>query len=259
MVSAIIADDEDLQRTDLRRMLAQLWPQLEIVAECEDGDDALEAIAHHQPDIAFLDIKMPALSGLDVARASNGQCRIVFTTAYDEHAIEAFKVGALDYVLKPITQERLQQTIERLKMQISSGQSAQNLLNVMSELDKRLREVSVPALSHERHERIRWISANLGNTIKLFPIEEVLFFESDLRYTRVVTATDEGHIRTSIKELQKGIDPEQFWQIHRSLMVNVHAIAKARRDELGSIYVELKDHPQQLKVSQSYAWRFKGM
>ena len=144
-------------------------------------------------------------------------------------------------------------------MQISSGQSAQNLLNVMSELDKRLREVSVPALSHERHERIRWISANLGNTIKLFPIEEVLFFESDLRYTRVVTATDEGHIRTSIKELQKGIDPEQFWQIHRSLMVNVHAIAKARRDELGSIYVELKDHPQQLKVSQSYAWRFKGM
>jgi DNA-binding LytR/AlgR family response regulator len=252
MVTAVIADDEDLQRTDLIRMLSLLWPELHILASCEDGGDALEAIVRFQPDIAFLDIRMPELTGLEVARASDEKCRIVFTTAFDNHAIEAFKIGALDYVLKPITEDRLQETITRLKKQIAAGHKQVDLLEVMSALDKRLREPS-PV------ERIRWISANSGNTIKLFPIDDVLFFESDLRYTRVVSATDEGHIRTSIKELQKAIDPDQFWQIHRSVIVNVQAIAKARRDEMGSILVELKNHPEQLKVSQTYAWRFKGM
>lgn len=252
MASAVIADDEDLQRTDLRRMLAAAWPELNIVAECEDRGDALGAIARLQPDIAFLDIRMPALSGLDVARASKGSCRVVFTTAYDNHAVDAFKLGAVDYLLKPVTEERLLETVVRLKNQLAAGVPQPDLLQMMAALDKRLRE---PALA----ERIRWISANSGNTIKIFPIEEVLFLESDLRYTRVVSASDEGHIRTSIKELQKGLDPEQFWQIHRSVVVNVHAIARARRDEMGNIAVELKGHPAQLKVSQTYAWRFKGM
>ncbi|MBC3873934.1 LytR/AlgR family response regulator transcription factor [Undibacterium flavidum] len=252
MPTAIIADDEDLQRSDLRRMLQIVWPELEIIADCEDGGDALDAIVRLQPDIAFLDIRMPELSGLDVARASDGKCRIVFTTAYDNHAIEAFKLGAVDYLLKPITEERLRHCSLRMQEQTKAGAMPADLLQIMSALDQRLRE---PAES----ERIRWISASSGNTIKLFPIEEVLFFESDLRYTRVVSASDEGHIRTSIKELQKGLAPEQFWQIHRSIMVNPHAIARARRDEMGNIFVELKNHSEQLKVSQTYAWRFKSM
>ena len=252
MVTAVIADDEDLQRTDLRRMLNAIWPELTIVADCEDGGDALEAIVKFAPDIAFLDIRMPELSGLDVARASDGKCRVVFTTAYDSYAVDAFKLGAIDYLLKPVTEERLQQTIMRLKAQMAAGAMQPDLLQMMAALDKRLR-------GPEQVERIRWISANSGNTIKLFPIEEVLFLESDLRYTRVVSATDEGHIRTSIKDLQKGLDPEQFWQIHRGVVVNAHAIAKARRDDMGNIVVELKSHAEKLKVSQSYVWRFRGM
>jgi len=252
MPTAIIADDEDLQRLDLRRMLQIIWPELDIVADCEDGGDALQAIVEHQPDIAFLDIRMPELSGLDVARASDGKCRVVFTTAYDNHAIEAFKLGAIDYLLKPITEERLRHTVLRIKEQLNSGTSPKDLIQVMTAIDQRLR-------APQESEKIRWISASSGNTIKLFPIEDVLFFESDLRYTRVVSADDEGHIRTSIKELQKGLAPEQFWQIHRSIMVNPHAISKAKKDEMGNIVVELKNHPEQLKVSQTYAWRFKGM
>lgn len=256
MPTAIIADDEDLQRSDLQRMLQLVWPELEIVATCEDGGDALDAITQHQADIAFLDIRMPELSGLDVARASDGKCRVVFTTAYDNHAIEAFKLGAIDYLLKPITEERLQHTVSRIKEQLSAGATPKDLIQVMAALDQRLRGSQA---GPQEAERIRWISASSGNTIKLFPIEEVLFFESDLRYTRVVSADDEGHIRTSIKELQKGLAPDQFWQIHRSIMVNPHAIARARRDEMGNILVELKNHSEQLKVSQTYAWRFKGM
>jgi DNA-binding LytR/AlgR family response regulator len=251
MPTALIADDEDLQRGDLRRLLAQVWPELDIVAECEDGDEALAAIVAYRPDIAFLDIRMPELSGLDVARASEGRCRVVFTTAYDAHAVEAFGVGAQDYLLKPIALDRLTQTVERLRKQLAAGAAMPDLLRMMGEVDRQLR-VNAQA------ERIRWISTNSGNTIKIFPIEEVLFFESDSRYTRVVSATDEGLVRTPIKQLQQGLDPGQFWQIHRGTLVAVRAIARARRDEAGGITVELRDHPEQLKVSQTYAWRFKS-
>lgn len=256
MPTAIIADDEDLQRSDLRRMLAIAWPELEIVALCEDGSEALDAIARLRPDVAFLDIRMPGLSGLEVAGASDGACRVVFTTAYDSHALEAFDLGAIDYLLKPVTQERLAQAVARLRERgIGSGNSGHadsaGLLQAMAELDRRLR-----AAAHA--ERIRWISATAGSTIKIFPIEEVLFFESDARYTRVVSATDEGLIRKPLKELQAGLDPDAFWQIHRGTLVAVRAIARARRDELGTITVELREHPQQLKVSQTYAWRFRS-
>lgn len=155
-------------------------------------------------------------------------------------------------LLKPITEERLQHTILRIKEQLSAGTTPKDLIQVMAALDQRLR-------APQETEKIPWISASSGNTIKLFPIEDVLFFESDLRYTRVVSADDEGHIRTSFKELQKGLAPDQFWQIHRSTMVNPHAIARARRDEMGNILVNLKNYPEQLKVNQTYAWRFKGM
>ncbi|MDO8177305.1 MAG: LytTR family DNA-binding domain-containing protein [Undibacterium sp.] len=252
MPTAVIADDEDLQRSDLRRMLSIVWPELRIVAECEDGSDALEAIVEYQPDIAFLDIRMPDLSGLDVARATNGRCRIVFITAYDKHAIEAFSLGAVDYLLKPIQQDRLSQTVTRLRSQIDTVMSAPDLLRVMSELDRRIRDTG-------QTERIRWISANSGKTIQIIPVADVLFFEADTRYTRVVSATEEALVRTPIKELQRGLDPEQFWQIHRGILVNANAILRARRDEVGLIKIELRGHQEQLKVSQSHAWRFKGM
>ncbi len=255
MPTAIIADDEDLQRSDLRRMLAQVWPELRIVARCEDGGAALAAIAQHQPDVAFLDIRMPDLSGIEVARASAAACRMVFTTAYDGHAIEAFELGAIDYLLKPIQHARLSNTVARLRAQITAGERqpdrAPELARLLRALDQRLGG-DTPV------ERIRWVSASAGNVIKMFPIEEILFFESDARYTRVVSATDEGYIRTPIKELQKGLDPELFWQIHRGTVVSVRAIARARRDELGNLTVELRGHAEPLRVSQSYAWRFRN-
>ena len=252
IITAIIADDEDLQRDDLRRMLAVLWPELHIVAECADGNHALRAIAEYSPDIVFLDIRMPGLSGLEVARASAGKSQIVFISAHDQHAIEAFSLSALDYLLKPVQIDRLRQTVERLRSPHEVKASAPDLLRMLGDLDKRLRDGA-------KTTRIRWISANLGNTIQLIPIDEVLFFESDGRYTRVVSAREEALVRTPIKDLQQNLDPDQFWQIHRGVLVNANAILRARRNEMGVIQVELRDHAEQLKVSQSYAWRFKGM
>ncbi|MFZ6818833.1 LytR/AlgR family response regulator transcription factor [Undibacterium sp. Ji22W] len=251
MTTAIIADDEDLPRKDLRRMLYQHWPELEIVAECEHGADALEAIHQYQPDIAFLDIRMPGMTGLDVANAIKGRCHAVFTTAYDNHALEAFAAGAIDYLLKPISNERLVDAIARLKARLATKAAPSDLSSLMQELDKRLRPQNV--------ERIRWISASVGDTIKMFPIDKILFFTSDEKYTRVVCADDEAHVRKPLKEIIDGLDPELFWQIHRSVVVRADAIAKAHRDELGKVTVELRGCKEVLKVSQAYAWRFKPM
>jgi DNA-binding LytR/AlgR family response regulator len=251
MTTAIIADDEDLPRKDLRRMLNELWPELQIIAECEHGADALEAIHQHNPDIAFLDIRMPGMTGLDVANATKGRCHAVFTTAYDNHALEAFSAGAIDYLLKPISRERLVDAIARLKARLEVKAAPSDLSSLMQELDKRLRPQNV--------ERIRWISASVGDTIKMFPIDKILFFTSDEKYTRVVCTDDEAHVRKPLKEIIDGLDPEVFWQIHRSVVVRADAIAKAHRDELGKVTVELRGTKEVLKVSQAYAWRFKPM
>jgi DNA-binding LytR/AlgR family response regulator len=251
MTTAIIADDEDLPRKDLRRMLAELWPELEILAECEHGTEALEAIHQHHPDIAFLDIRMPGMTGLDVANATKGRCHAVFTTAYDNHALEAFSAGAIDYLLKPISNERLVDAIARLKERLAAKAPPSDLSQLMQELDKRLR---APAA-----EKIRWISASVGDTIKMFPIDKILFFTSDEKYTRVVCTDDEAHVRKPLKEIIEGLDSEVFWQIHRSVVVRADAIAKAHRDELGKVTVELRGTKETLKVSQAYAWRFKPM
>lgn len=249
MTTAIIADDEDLPRTELRRLLAGFWPELQIVAECEHGAEALEAIHQHAPDIAFLDIRMPGLTGLDVAHAAKGRCHIVFTTAYDSHALEAFAAGAVDYLLKPVSSARLQEAVARLKQRLASQQAAPDLSQLMAELDKRLR----PA------ERIRWISASVGDTIKMFPVEKILFFSSDEKYTRVVSRDDEAHVRKSLKDIIDGLDPEIFWQVHRGTVVRADAIHRAQRDELGRYTLELHGCQEKLKVSQAYAWRFKAM
>lgn len=251
MSRAIIADDEDLPRRELRRMLQELWPELEIVAECEHGVDALEAIHQLQPDIAFLDIRMPGLSGLDVANAIKGRCQAVFTTAYDSHAIDAFAAGAIDYLLKPIARNRLQEAIERLQQRLRSQSAGPDLSRLISVLDQRL--------PNAKAERLRWISASVGDTIKMFPIEKIIFFESDEKYTRVVSQNDEAHVRKPLKEIMDGIDPELFWQIHRGTVVRAEAISRAVRDELGRYWVELHGSSERLRVSQAYAWRFKPM
>jgi len=251
--SAIIADDEDLPRAELRRMLATAWPELRIAAVCEHGVAAVEAIEEHAPDIAFLDIRMPGLSGLDVARAASGRCHAVFTTAYDSHAVEAFDAGALDYLLKPVLAERLAQTVARLRERLAARSAAPELDGLVERLSQRLQQRDGAA------QRLRWISASVGDTIKMFSIDEVLFFQSDEKYTRVVTAGDEAHVRKPLKEIADGLDTEAFWQVHRGVIVRAAAIARAQRDELGRITLHLKGHAEKLAVSQAYGWRFKPM
>lgn len=251
--SAILADDEDLPRVELRRMLAAAWPDLHIAAECGHGPAAVEAIDSHRPDIAFLDVRMPGLSGLDVARAASGRCHVVFTTAYDSHAIEAFDAGAVDYLLKPVLVERLAQTVVRLRERLTSSATAPDIESLV----ERLRTQLVPRGAEAA--RLRWISASVGDTIKMFSTDEVLFFQSDEKYTRVVTAADEAHIRKPLKEIADGLDPSLFWQVHRGVIVRVSAIARAQRDDLGRITLHLKGHAEKLSVSQAYGWRFRPM
>jgi DNA-binding LytR/AlgR family response regulator len=252
MPTAIIADDEELPRSELRRMLAEVWPELTILAECEHGTDALEAIYRHQPDIALLDIRMPGLSGLDVAKAASGRCRIVFVTAFDNHAFDAFAAGAIDYLLKPVARERLMQTIARLRERSRLAEPIPDLDGLMAEFDRRLRAGGTPT-------RMRWISASVGDTIKVIPIEDVIFFQSVEKYTRVVTAGDEALVRKPIKELVDGLDPDQFWQVHRSVIVRAAAIAHVQRNEMGRITIGLRGHSETLRASQAYAWRFRPM
>jgi len=258
--TALIADDEDLPRAELRRMLAEAWPGLRVVAECEDGVAALEALQAGRPDIAFLDIRMPGASGLQVAQAilaegAGGRaCHVVFTTAYDSHAVAAFEAGAVDYLLKPVSAARLAQAVERLQQRLAAQApvAAPAMAALIEQLAGRLH-------GGGGAPRLRWLSASVGETIKLFGIDEVLFFQSDEKYTRVVTAQDEAHVRKPLKEILDGLDPEEFWQVHRGLVVRASAIARAQRDELGRITLQLRQHPERLAVSQAWAWRFKPM
>jgi len=250
MPTAIIADDEDLPRAALRRLLANAWPELQVVAECEDGHAALEAIRRHQPDIAFLDIRMPVLSGLEVAIAANGACLAIFTTAYHTHALDAFEAGAIDYLLKPVTSARLRLCVDRVRARVRP--SVQDMGARLAELERRLRpQAAVP--------RLRWISGSVGDTIKVIPVSKILFLQSEDKHTRIVSNDDETHVRKSIKELLEALDPEEFWQIHRSVVVRADAIAHARRDLMGRITVQLAGREEILKASQTFAWRFRPM
>ncbi len=255
--TALIADDEDLPRAELRRMLASAWPELQVVAECEDGPAAVEALDAHAPQIAFLDIRMPGMNGLDVARAASGRCHTVFTTAYDSHAVAAFDAGAVDYLLKPINAERLAQAVARLRERLRSPAAVPDLDALMQHLSQRLQ--GGPGSEPGAAPRLRWLSASVGETIKMFAVEEVLFFQSDEKYTRVVTATDEAHVRKPLREISDSLDPDDFWQVHRGTVVRASAIARAHRDELGRITLHLRQHRETLAVSQAWAWRFKPM
>jgi DNA-binding LytR/AlgR family response regulator len=242
---AILAEDEPLLREELAELLARLWPELEIVEQPADGIAALHALATHAPDILFLDINMPGMSGLEVARRASGRCHVVFVTAYDQHALTAFEQGAADYVVKPVQAARLATTVARLKERI--GRPAPALEGLLRELSARERGY------------LRWINASQGQTVRVITVEEVCYFQADAKYTRVVTTEGESLIRKPIKELTQELDPASFWQIHRSTIVNVHAIAGVVRDLRGRMQVRLKRREELLAVSDGYTALFRQM
>ncbi|TMH66966.1 MAG: response regulator transcription factor [Betaproteobacteria bacterium] len=245
---AIIAEDEEVLREQLRDQLTKLWPELKIIAEAEDGVVALRALEAERPDILFLDIQMPGLSGLEVAHQASGRCHVVFVTAYNQYAIAAFEEGAVDYVMKPFSPARLATTIARLKQRIGGAPAK------LEHLLQKLAETLNAGRGH-----LRWITAWLGNDVRLITIEEVAYFRADNKYTVVVTPDAETLIRKSIKELADELDPNSFWQIHRSTLVNVGAIAGVHRDFKGRLRVRLKDRKETLAVSEPYTHKFKHM
>ena len=255
MPTAIIADDERLMREQLRLRLLEVWPELDIVAEAKNGEEAVAAVQEHSPDLAFLDIRMPGMTGIDAARAIGDACHVVFITAYNEYAVEAFEQGAVDYVLKPAERERLELTVARLKKRL--GQRPSDLKDLLTRLAQKLDEpgTSTPSASAP----LRWIQASVGQQLKLIPVADVLFFTSDEKYTRVQTETVEALIRKPIKELVEELDPAKFWQIHRSTIVNVDAIAGVTRDFRGRQLVQVKGRPDKLEVSRNYTHLFKQM
>jgi DNA-binding LytR/AlgR family response regulator len=249
MPTAILAEDEAILRTQLQGKLAKLWPELEIIASVEDGAAALEALEDRTPDFMFLDIQMPEMTGVEVARLVAGRAHVVFVTAYDQYAIQAFETGAVDYILKPASDERLALTIERLKAKLATPPT--DLNSVLARL--------TDSLGGGKREKLQWIKATVGQNLRLIPVSEVLFFQSDEKYTRVVMADGEALIRTTIRELLDGLDPEVFWQIHRSTLVNAAAIAAVTRDFRGQAHVKIKGKDDSLVVSRIYSHLFKQM
>jgi len=238
----------------LRARLAEVWPELQIVAEARNGDEAIAAVAAHRPDLVFLDIRMPGKTGVEAAREIGDACHVVFITAYSEYAVEAFEQGAVDYVLKPAERERLAQTVARLRKRL--GTPPADLSGLLEKLSARL---DAPATAGAARGRLQWIQASMGQQLRLIATADVLFFTSDEKYTRVQTETFEALIRKPIKELVEELDPEQFWQIHRATIVNARAISGVTRDFRGRLLVQLKNFPEKLEVSRNYTHLFRQM
>jgi DNA-binding LytR/AlgR family response regulator len=257
MPKAIVAEDEALLRDELVSLLRKAWPELEIAAQCEDGGAALDAIDVHQPDIAFLDIRMPGITGLEVAAAAaqaSPKTQVVFVTAYNQYALDAFDRGAVDYQLKPIAPDRLAATVERLKERLQAGGGdAAALAAVVEQLRARLpaQTSTTPAL--------QWITATVGKETRLIMVDDVAYFQADNKYTVVMTAEGEALIRKPIRELLDVLDPAHFKQIHRSTIVNMKAIAGVTRDESGRGTIRLRNRPETLPVSLTFMPVFKGM
>ena len=275
---ALIADDERLMREQLRTRLAEVWPELQIVAEAKNGIEAVALTEQHRPDIVFLDIRMPGLTGVEAARQiaqlptfddADGWpgCEIVFITAYDQYAVEAFEQGVVDYVLKPAERERLAVTVGRIRQRVAARQVAADsttdadsaVLPAHTPHMQQLLQSLSRQLNPNTPPKLQWIQATVGASIQMIPVEDVLFFISDEKYTRVQTATVEALIRKPIKELIDELDMSLFWQIHRSTLVNTKAIAGVSRDLRGRQLVAVKGHPEKLEVSRSFTGLFKGM
>ena len=255
MFEAIVAEDETLLRKALLEQLGKAWPELRIVAECEDGASALEAIAEHRPDVAFLDIRMPGLTGLDVAAALpevSPATQVVFVTAYDQYAIDAFERGAIDYLLKPITADRLAATVQRLQARAAAGPADSATLAAL------VRQLG-SSLSPRAQPPLNWVTASAGRETRLILLDDVAYFRADNKYTTVMTGDGEALLRTPIRELLEVLDPAVFKQIHRSTIVNIKAIASIVRDDTGRGVVRLRQRPETLTVSQPFMALFRNM
>lgn len=244
---AIIAEDEKHLAEDLRRRMSRLWPELEIVDVVYDGIAAAAALADLEPDVAFLDIRMPGRSGMEVAASAPVQCRIVFVTAFDEHAVQAFEQAAADYLLKPVSDERLARCVARLKQQaaVAPDQLVQQLQRLLG--------------TQGQPEPLRWLRAQVGQNVRLVAVEEVCYFQSANKYTSVFTRDAELLLRTSLKELLAQLDPSMFWQVHRGTVVNARQIVSAHHDPLGKVTLCLRERPEKIPVSRNYAHLFRQM
>ena len=251
MTTALIADDEPHLAAYLQSLLAKAWPELQVVAVAKNGIEAAERIAALQPDVAFLDIKMPGLTGLDVAQGIEGMTRVVFVTAFDEFAVAAFEQQALDYVLKPVKAERLARTVERLKAAAEAPAEDARLATALQRLLSAPKAAATGPLRH--------IRASQGDLVHQIDVAEVLYFHADDKYTCVRTAAGEHLIRTTITELAALLDPARFQQIHRSTIVNLDHLAGTRRDELSRLFVRVRGRGEELPVSRAYVHLFKPM
>ena len=265
MTTALIAEDEPLLAAALRADLAALWPELTLLPSQADGRSALEAALAQQPDLCFLDIRMPAMTGLEVAAAlaedwpEGAGCRpfplLVFVTAYDQYAVQAFEAQAVDYLVKPVQRDRLAGCITRLQQRLSAqAPQGDALAQAMTQLRTLLGQAALPALP-----RLEVVQAQVGNLVHLVPVDQVLYFEAADKYIRVVTAEREHLIRLSLRELLPQLDPQRFWQVHRGTVVQARAIVSARREETGKVTLTLAGRPETLVASRLYAHLFKGM
>jgi DNA-binding LytR/AlgR family response regulator len=254
--TALIADDEPLLRERLAAHLARLWPELQIVAQARNGREAIELFDEHEPDIVFLDVHMPGVNGVEAARAIKGRAQVVFVTAYDQYAVQAFEQGAVDYLVKPFEEARLLETVQRLRDRDEKKPAAHPsdlLTPLLEQLADRVRQQSAPA------KHLQWIKASVGNSVRLIPVEEVIYMRSDEKYTLVVWAGGEALIRKTIRELADELDPERFVQIHRSVIVALHHVAQVVRGLNETADVHLRGRSEVLPVSRSYLQVFRQM
>ena len=257
--TALIADDEPLLRDALRRQLANVWPELEIVAEARNGREAVRLFDERQPDICFLDVHMPGLSGVDAANHIGRRAHVVFVTAYDHYAVQAFAQGALDYLLKPVEQARLLDTVSRLNERLQSSRPAINTEQLLQQLSAQLAKLQ----DTEKREPLRWIRAQAGKTLRLIAIDDVDYLRSDAKYTLVGwrdgAQPAEAVVRTPLKELLEQLDADQFAQVHRSVVVSLRAISHITRHDNETAEIHLKGRGEVLPVSRNYLHLFRQM
>ncbi|WP_457390919.1 LytR/AlgR family response regulator transcription factor [Roseateles sp. P5_E1] len=261
MTTALIAEDEPLLAENLRAELAAAWPDLQIAAQAGSGTGAVELALQHRPQVCFLDIRMPGMTGLEAAQAitedwpddAGALPLFVFVTAYDQYALQAFETAAADYLLKPVTPERLAQCVARLQARLAEPEQVAQGDATLASLRRLLTQVTAPA------PRLRHLQAAVGDAIELVPLDDIVYLEAADKYVRAVTAERDYWVRVSLRELLPQLDPERFWQVHRSTVVHIDAVARAHRQENGTVLLELRQRPEKLTVSRVHANRFKAL
>lgn len=257
--TGLVADDEPLLRAELTRLLAQCWPGLSVVAQARNGREALASFEQARPDVCFLDVHMPGLSGIEVARGIGRRAHVVFVTAFDTYAVEAFAQGALDYLVKPVETARLAATVERVQERLRAATPVIDPTRLLDELERRLQRDRLPAAPP-----LRWLRASVGNKLRMIPVDEIDYLRSDAKYTRVAWRGDRGEaghalVSLSLRELLAQLDPTQFAQVHRSVVVNLAAVSHVTRHDNETADIHLKDRPEVLPVSRTYLHLFRQM